>query len=120
MDVLVLNAAGGSLDHQAIELCAANERLKIVCGSENLAMPDPDGAVTLQRAHKTYCPTELGGMMGYLTAVEEYLAHVEGEPFRVETLLEAARALEPVGYEGTKRVRESGVRLSFEDALRER
>jgi hypothetical protein len=57
-------------------------------------------------------------MMGYLTAVEEYLAHVEGEPFDIETLFTAARRLEAVGYEGTKLVRERAFAISFEDAVR--
>jgi hypothetical protein len=118
MDALVLNAAGGSLDDDTITQCMQNERLKILCGSENLVMPNVDGVDYLRRAHKAYCPTELGGMMGYLTAVEEYLAHLEGEPFRVETLIDAARGLEPVGYKATKRVRDSGFAVTFEDALR--
>jgi hypothetical protein len=119
MDALVLNAAGGSLDDQAVALCARNDRLRIVCGSENLVMPNPAGADVLREARKAYCPTELGGMMGYLTAVEEYLAHLEGEPFQVESLLEAARALEPVGFRGTSGVRASNFELTFEDALRD-
>jgi len=117
VDALVLNAAGGSLDRGAIAMCTRNDRLRIICGSENLVMPDSSGADELKRAHKVYCPTELGGMMGYLTAVEEYLAYLEGEPFQVDTLIDAALALESVGFEGTKRVRESAFALSFEDAL---
>ena len=119
MDALTLNAAGGSLDAAAIDDCVRNERLRVVCGSENLVMPDPRGADVLQRGHKVYCPTELGGMMGYLTAVEEYLAHVEAQAFDIETLFAAARRLELVGYEGTKLVRERSFELSFEDAVRE-
>jgi hypothetical protein len=118
MDALTVNAAGGSLDTATIDDCVRNQRLCVICGSENLAMPDPHGAMTLQRAHKVYSPTELGGMMGYLTAVEEYLAHVEGEPFDIETLFTAARRLEAVGYEGTKLVRERAFAISFEDAVR--
>ena len=52
-------------------------------------------------------------------AVEEYLAQLEGEPFRVERLIDAAGALESVGFGSTKRVRESAFALSFEDALRQ-
>jgi hypothetical protein len=73
----------------------------------------------LQRARKVYCPTELGGMMGYLTAVEEYLAHVEGQAFDMETLFTAAHRLELAGYGGTKLVRERDFAISFEDAIRE-
>jgi hypothetical protein len=119
MDALVLNAAGGSLDRESVARGAANARLVVVCGSENLVMPDPKGAEILREARKVYCPTEFGGMMGYLTAVEEYLAHVAGEPFRIETLLDAAQRLESVSYDATKRVRDRAFRISFEDAIRE-
>jgi hypothetical protein len=57
-------------------------------------------------------------MMGYLTAVEEYLAHVAGAPFDIETLITAARQLEPICFEATKRVRDRSFALSFEDAVR--
>jgi hypothetical protein len=119
MDALVLNAAGGSLDHDTIERCGRNARLAVVCGSENLVMPDPSDAALLVSAHKVYCPTEFGGMMGYLTAVEEYLAHVAGARFEVATLTEAARALEPIAFAITKHVRDRGFSVSFEDAARE-
>ena len=119
MDALVLNAAGGSLDPDTIERCTRNERLSVICGSENLVMPDPSRAPMLLRAHKVFAPTEFGGMMGYLTAVEEYLAHVAGETFRIETLLDAARQLEPICFAATKRVRDRGFAISFEDAIRE-
>ncbi len=55
--------------------------------------------------------------MGYLTAVEEYLARAEGVPFKVETLLTAAEKLDPAGYEATRRVVSGGFRESFEDAV---
>ena len=91
MDAVVANAAGGSLDERAVALIAANARVQVVCGSENLVMPDhAAGSEALRAARKAYCPTELGGMMGYLTAVEEYLAGAEGTPFDVGTLLEAS------------------------------
>jgi len=119
MDALVLNAAGGSLDRESVARCVDNARLAVLCGSENLVMPDPSGAELLRKARKVYCPTEFGGMMGYLTAVEAYLAHVAGEPFRIEALLDAALRLETVSYDATKRVRDSDFRISFEDAIRE-
>ena len=119
MDALVVNAAGGSLDAHAVSLVAANKRLRVVCGSENLVMPDhASGSAALRVARKAYAPTELGGMMGYLTAVEEYLARVEGVPFDVHTLMDAARKLEGPSYEATRFARESGFALSFEDAIR--
>jgi len=89
-----------------------------VCGSENLAMPDPKGAEVLRAAGKVYAPTELGGMMGYLTAVEEYLAAREGMRFDVATLFEAAKRLETAGREATVHVRARDYAVSFEDAVR--
>ena len=119
MDALVLNAAGGSLDADTIERCTHNDRLAVICGSENLVMPDPSRAPRLLDSHKVFAPTEFGGMMGYLTAVEEYLAYLAGEPFRIETLLEAAKQLEPICLAATQRVRDRGFAVSFEDAVRE-
>jgi hypothetical protein len=119
MDALVVNAAGGSLDPKAIELIAQNERLRVVCGSENLVMPDhAAGSEALRRARKSYAPTELGGMMGYLTAVEEYLASVEGVPFDLQTLFDASRRLETASYEAVRYQRDRDFALSFEDAMR--
>jgi hypothetical protein len=120
MDAVVVNAAGGSLDPRAISLIGENARLRVVCGSENLVMPDHvAGSEALRAAKKAYCPTELGGMMGYLTAVEEYLARVEGVAFDVGTLLEAARKLDTIAFDATRYAiaREFGV--SFEDAVRQ-
>ena len=118
LDALVVNASGGSLDMASIAAIAANPAVKVICGSENLAMPDPAGAEALCAAGKVYCPTELGGMMGYLTAVEEYLAVREGVPFDVATLFAAAARLEEAGCAATTKVRESGFALSFEEAVR--
>ncbi|HVE80216.1 MAG TPA: hypothetical protein VNA89_15225 [Gemmatimonadaceae bacterium] len=117
-DAVVVNAAGGSLDRVAIDAVAANAEVKVVCGSENLAMPDPAGAAALLRARKVYAPTELGGMMGYLTAVEEYLSRREGKPFALDTLFEAACRLEVVGHAATSRVVAGGFRESFGEAVR--
>lgn len=117
MDALVVNAAGGTLDRTAVTACAGNERLRVVCGSENLVMPEPGLEELLRVAHKVYAPTELGGMMGYLTAVEEYLSIVEGVPFRVETMLAAAMRLEAAGHETTRRIIAGGHAESFEQAV---
>jgi hypothetical protein len=119
VDAVVVNASGGSLDPLAIDLIARNRAVRAICGCENLAMPDPRGAEVLRAAGKVYCPTELGGMMGYLTAVEEYLAHLEGVPFDQGTLFEAARRLEVAGREATGLVVRSSFALSFENAVRE-
>ena len=114
MDALVVNAAGSTLDAASATACAANSRLAVVCGSENLAMPDPSAADVLHASKKVYAPTELGGMMGYLTAVEEYLAKAERVAFDVATLLGAAEKLDVIGYAVTRRVREGGFAQSFE------
>ena len=117
MDALVVNALGGSLDAPAVAACVANERLRVVCGSENLAMPDPAQAEVLRAAGRIYAPTELGGMMGYLTALEEYLARAAGEPFAVESLFPAAEEMEQVGHDAVRRVVQGGWTETFEDAV---
>jgi hypothetical protein len=119
MDAVAVNAAGGSLDPRAIALIAANERLRVVCGSENLVMPDHvAGSEALRVARKAYCPTELGGMMGYLTAVEEYLARAEGVAFDLGTLLDAARQLDRAAFDATRRAIAQDFAIGFEDAVR--
>ena len=117
MDALVVNAAGGSLDSASVRACVGNSRLKVVCGSENLVMPEPSDAEQLRRAKKAYCPTELGGMMGYLTAVEQYLAHANGERFAIDSMLEAAEGLQDPAFRATKYMRDSDFRVSFEQAI---
>ena len=117
VDALVVNAAGGSLDRATVDACIANERLAVICGSENLAMPDPSVAALLQAARKISCPTELGGMMGYLTAVEEYLARIEGVPFDIQTLIDASKKLDGAAFAATERIRAGGFRESFEEAV---
>lgn len=97
IDALVLNANGGSLDDQSIEKIIANQRIKIICGSENLVCPNPDGPMRLQAAGKHFAPTELCGMMGYLTAVEEYLSRAAGTALSMDALFEASKKLEEVG-----------------------
>jgi hypothetical protein len=117
IDALVVNAAGGTLDSSTVDRCIANARLRVVCGSENLVMPHVEDADRLRAAHKSYCPTELGGMMGYLTAVEEYLSIVEGQPFDVHTLFDAAKRLEEAAYLATRTQVERDYAISFEDAM---
>lgn len=119
MDAVVVNAAGGTLDASAIDAISRNVRLRVICGSENLVMPDANGAVVLQQAGKVYAPTELGGMMGYLTAVEEYLSKIEKVPFEVASLLKAAERLDTAGFEATRDVAARGGRISFEEAVTE-
>jgi hypothetical protein len=119
-DAAVVNANKESLDLATCERIARNARIRVVCGSENLAMPDPRGGELLRAAGKVYAPTEFGGMMGYLTAVEEYLARLEGIPFDVNTVFDAAQRLEDVSRAATSLVKERDFALSFEDAVRER
>lgn len=118
MDALVVNAGGGSLDAATCEAIAASPRTRIVCGCENLAMPDPHGADVLRAGGTMWCPTELGGMMGYLTAVEEYRSRKAGAPFDVGVMFAAAARLEIVARDAARAVRESGFERSFEDAVR--
>lgn len=119
IDALVVNSAGGSLDPRTVDAVAHNDAIRVICGSENLVMPVPADAERLRAARKVYCPTELGGMMGYLTAVEEYLAHLAGVPFEIESMMRAAARLENVAHAATSRVRERGYAISFEAAVRE-
>ncbi|MGH7636859.1 MAG: NAD(P)-dependent oxidoreductase [Gemmatimonadaceae bacterium] len=117
VDALVVTASGGSLDTGSVRAAAANSRLKVVCGSENLVMPEPGDAEILRAARKSYCPTELGGMMGYLTAVEEYLADLDGVPFDVTSLVAAAVDLEEPAYQATKRMIDSDFEIDFGEAV---
>jgi hypothetical protein len=119
IDALVVNAAAGTLDVDTITACVNNPRLKIVCGSENMAMKDPEGARRLLAAKKIYCPTELGGMMGYLTAVEEYLAVKDGLRFEMRQMLEASKRLEVVARQASSLIKSRGYELTFEDAAEE-
>ncbi|MEK0431581.1 MAG: hypothetical protein RL139_1385 [Gemmatimonadota bacterium] len=117
LDAVVVNAAGGSLDGATVSAILANDGVRVICGSENLAMPDPADADRLRAAGRSYCPTELGGMMGYLTAVEEYLAKAAGVPFEIATLVTAAAALEPAAYAATARQVAGGFAETFEQAV---
>ena len=117
IDAVVVNAAGGSLDGAAVSAIVENPAVRVVCGSENLAMPDAADAARLRVARKSYCPTELGGMMGYLTAVEEYLAKAEGVPFDAATLVAAAARLEPAAQAAAARQISGGFSEDFETAV---
>jgi hypothetical protein len=119
MDALVVNARGGSLDRATVATLCGNERLRVICGSENLAMPDQSAEASLRAAHKAYFPTEFGGMMGYLTAVEEYLCAQAGAPFDVRALFEAALHLERAGYEVTAHWKATAFEAPFEQVTNE-
>jgi len=117
MDALVVNASGGTLDEATVQACAANEQLSVICGCENLVMPDASQVGVLRDARKVYAPTELGGMMGYLTAAEEYLSRLEGVPLDTESLVRAAQRLEVAGFEATTRILNSAHSETFEEAV---
>jgi hypothetical protein len=119
MDALVLNAAGGSLDSATVARCAANERLRVINGSENLVMPDPADEEVLRKAKKVFCPCECAGMMGYLTAAEEYLSHLSGDEFRIESMYDAARALEAPGEQATRLVLEGHYAQTMTQAMQQ-
>ncbi len=120
-DALVLNASAGSLDKVAVDAVIANKSIRVLCGCENLVMPDANDAERLRINGKQYCPTELCGMMGYLTAVEEYFSRREGREFKMQDILGAAKKLEEASYKAATRAEKSASkeRLSFEDAMRE-
>ncbi|MEX2177543.1 MAG: hypothetical protein WD801_02455 [Gemmatimonadaceae bacterium] len=117
MDALAVNASGGSLCHNSVVVSSDNPRLKAICGSENLVMPDPADAEVFRAARKAYCPTALGGMMGYLTAVEQYLAHIEGTRFDMEAMLTAAAELEQPAHDATRYLIDHDFRVGFEQAV---
>ena len=117
IDALVLNAAGGSLCSKSVETSSANPRLKVICGSENLVMPHPQDAQLYQRAKKAYCPTEFGGMMGYLTAVEQYLSAAAGKAFDVASMFEVAAQLEEPSFKATRYMHERDFAVDFEQAI---
>lgn len=119
MDALVLNAAGGSLDSDTVARCAANERLCVINGSENLVMPNPAAEEVLRKAKKVFCPCECAGMMGYLTAAEEYLSHLSGDAFRIESMSDAARALEAPGEKATRHVIDGGYTQTMTEAMQQ-
>lgn len=118
INAVCVNASGGSLDDATIASISNHKEIKVVCGSENLAMPNPSGAGALFAAKKIYCPTELCGMMGYLTAVEEYYCTKQGKVFDVTSLFEASRRLEEVGFQGVTEVLRTNNKSSFEDAVK--
>jgi len=118
-DALVVNANGGTLDTATVKLICQNIQVKVICGCENLTMPHPEDAELFRDAGKIYTPTEMCGMMGYLTAIEERLSNAAGVPFSLIPLLEAATKLQEVGLAGTRQTIASRFSQSFEQAVRE-
>ena len=118
MHAVVVNANASSLDIPAVESICKNPQIKVVCGCENLAMPDPVGEKLLIAASKIYCHTELCGMMGYLTAVEEFLSRTNQVSYSVGNMFEAAKKLEEVGFKASTQVIESKFKKSFGEAVK--
>lgn len=118
IDALVVNANGGSLDSKTVDQIISNPRIKVICGCENLVMHDHNDADRLRKAGRLYCPTELCGMMGYLTAVEEYLSKRTGSCSDMKSMLEAAKKLEDACEHAARRALASGSELTFEAGMR--
>lgn len=116
LDALVVNANGGTLDSKTVELIVANPSIRVICGCENLVMPHAADAEKFRVAGKLYCPTELCGMMGYLTAVEESLSKRAEEIFSVDSILLAAKKLEEASERAGQHALTTG--QSFEAAMR--
>jgi hypothetical protein len=117
LDALAVNANGGSLDSESVSRIVQNGAIKIITGCENLVMPNSADSEVLRKAQRIFTPTEMCGMMGYLTAVEEFLSRREGKSFNTESMFEPARKLAQVGERGTARCRKEGFSCSFEEAV---
>lgn len=117
IDILALNANGGSLDAASIKAITENDAIEFICGCENLVMPVPHGAEILRAARKIYCPTELCGMMGYLTAVEEYHSRQANSPFKIEDMFGPAHELEEAARKGVETVLSQNFSLGFDTAI---
>ncbi len=118
MDAIAVNAAGGSLDPHTIDRIISNQSIRVICGSENLVMPDERaGAELLRAAGRAYAPTELGGMMGYLTAVEEYLSQRAGRSLDVESMCTAAAPMEALSERAVRLARASAFAIGFPQAM---
>jgi len=117
LDALAVNADGGTLDESTIGAIAESPTLKVVCGCENLAMSDPRGEAVLLSAKKLFSPTELCGMMGYLTAVEDYLAYFHGSEMDMAGLIEGAAQMKDAAVKATEYALQSDFSVSFADAM---
>ena len=118
LDAIVINANGSTLCDETVEAITANNAIRIICGSENLAMPNPDNEIKLREASQIYCPTEFCGMMGFLTAVEQNISRRNGKDFMLESMIEPCKVLDEAAYKGIGRVLKDDYKLSFSDAIR--
>lgn len=119
LDLIAINALGGTLDTPTCETLAANKQVKLVTGSENLVMPVATDSEILRKARKMYVHTELCGMMGYVSAVESYLCADSRVSFSVEGMYEAAKGLRTVGQRVSSQVITEGFARSFEAVARD-
>lgn len=117
IDALVVNASGGTLDAETVSALCNNSRTKIVCGCENLALRDRNGKQAMRDAGIIYAPTEIGGIMGYLTAVEQYLCQSAGVKFEPQAMIDASQPLEETGFRVAGCIVDSGHKLLFDEAV---
>lgn len=119
IDGLCVNAFAGSLNPALFAVLKGRKKIKLVCGCENLAVAMDNLDSKLRGLRILYCPTELCGMMGYLTAVEEYIDRRDGFEFKLESMFEAAAGLERIGNEATARAISLNYAKTFEECVRE-
>lgn len=115
-DAVALNANGNSLTSERVAAICNNNQLKIICGCENLVFAADANETPFTRARKIFTPTEMCGMMGYLTAVEEYLRTQARSSFSIDEMYTPAKRLEEVGYSAAKSF--WGSMQSFEQCVR--
>lgn len=118
LTAIACNANGGSLDSATVTAICNNPSILLVCGCENLVMPTPADSDRFRAARKVFTPTEYCGMMGYLTAVEEYFCRRDETPFSVEMMYEPAKKLDDATCKAAERCIAAGFTRSFEDELK--
>lgn len=115
---LAVNASGASLDSATVGEVCKNPETLLVTGCENLVMPQPADAERLRAAGKVFTPTEYCGMMGYLTAVEEYFCRRSDKSFTMDSMYELARKLEEPTAKTVERCLQNKFARSFADELK--
>jgi len=117
LEVVVINANGSTLDSATVELLASNKSVRVICGCENLMLVNPADQKVLQKAKKIFCPPEYCGMMGYLTAVEEYLTRQAGEDWDLNVMWESSQLLSSHAFEIAQSVTKSDFSHNFQELL---
>lgn len=115
-DAVVFNANGGSLDSLAAQAICQNSRVQAICGCENLLFADERLQEVLQSAGKLVCPTEFCGMLGYLTAVEEYCSRAAGCAFVIDAMWTVAEKMQAVSAKAA-RAAKGDPACAFSEAL---